>query len=404
MRTRLEVIKKIEQVFCAFGYLPLATPAIEKLEVLQKKGGDEIEGQIFQIDGGMGLRFDLTVPLARVVASNSFPLPFKRYCIAPVWRREEPQKGRFREFYQADIDIVGSTSPRCEAELLACAKYALYQLGFKTPKIMLNNRKILNALAQKAGIEKGKQNAMFRALDKIGKQPLEKIKEEMVQKGISEKAADEIVKFISFEGANEKTLSFAQKTLGAQGAEGISELSAVIAECALYGFEPEISLSLVRGLDYYTGSVFEISASDEIGSVSGGGRYDNMVGTYGSPSPAVGISLGIERLIALMDGAKPSSPAAVAQLFIANAKPEFFPYAIEIAWELRQKGINCEVDLLSRNLRKQFDYANASGVSFIAIVGEKEKTARKLTLRDLQSGKEELCSIEEAAKKLQKKK
>ena len=396
---------KIEDVFRTFGYLPLSTPAIEKLEVLQKKGGEEIEGQIFQIgggmgQGGMGLRFDLTVPLCRVVASNSFPLPFKRYCIAPVWRREEPQKGRFREFYQADVDIVGSPSPRCEAELLACAKYALYQLGFKAPKIMLNNRHVLNALAQKLQIPQDKHNAMFRTLDKIGKQPIEKIKEEMVQKGISQKAAGGLEQFISFSGTNEKTISFVRENLGDVASEGAGELEAVVAECKNYGFEPQISLSLVRGLDYYTGSVFEISASDEIGSVSGGGRYDQMIGTYGAPLPAVGISLGIERLITLLEGKKTSQKSAVARLFIANAKPEVFPYAIEIAWALRQKGINCEVDLLSRNLRKQFDYANSSGVCFIAIVGEKERAAKKLTLRDLQSGQEELCTVDEAADKI----
>jgi len=402
MQVRLDTMQKIENTFRSFGYLPLSTPAIEKLEVLRKKGGDEIEGQIFQMDGGLGLRFDLTVPLARVVASNSFSLPFKRYCIAPVWRREEPQKGRFREFFQADIDIVGSTSPRCEAELLACAKYALFKLGFTAPKIMLNNRKVLNALAQKAGIPQEKQNSMFRALDKVGKQTFEKIKEEMVMKGISEKAASEIENFISFSGTNAKTISFVKKSLGELATEGANELEAVVNACKLYGFEPEISLSLVRGLDYYTGSVFEISASDEIGSVAGGGRYDNMIGTYGVSAPAVGISLGIERLIALLDEKKKSEGmrAAVAQLFIANVKPEFFEYAVEIAWALRQKGINCEIDLLERNLRKQFDYANASNVAYIAIVGEKEKAAKKLTLRDLKSGDEELCSIEEAIKKL----
>lgn len=400
MALRSTVVQTITSIFRQYGYSELQTPALERLETLTRKAGDEIEGQIFRIEGDLGLRYDLTVPLARYVSGTQFAPPFKRYCIAPVWRREEPQKGRFREFYQADIDIIGSNSMKCEAELLACARDCLIALGFSNPKILINNRKILNSLARKLKLREGQVSSVFRALDKKGKASEEKIKGELIAAGLSDSQVSKLFEFVDRTGSNRELLAYAEKSAAAS--EGAGELSQLLEYCKGYGFEPTVDFSLVRGLGYYTGPVFEIILSDEIGSVSGGGRYDNLLSSYGKANPAVGISLGIERVIALLEGNadKPASPKAKT-VYVAPVKEEFYQYAQMAANELRAAGIAAETDLADRNLRKQFEFAANSGYSFVAIVGQKEKDARSVTLRNLSTGKEELLPISNAISLLQ---
>ena len=387
---RREVFEIIERVYRKYGFVPLETPAMEYLATLRAKAGEEIDKQIFVLkDEELGLRFDLTVPLARVAATNAFAKPFKRYAFAPVWRYEEPQKGRFREFWQADIDTVGTKGMRAEAELLTAAREALIALGFKELKIILNNRKILDALAAKLGIE-NKKEAVFRLLDKIDKAGEDAVKKEMNDVIGSEKTK-KLFEIFDVRGDNKKKLQIARNI----SEEGANELEEIISLCS---FEIEINLSMVRGLGYYTGPVFEIKAGD-IGSIAGGGRYDKLLGIYGQEDYATGISLGIERIVALLKE-KREKQKTYTKVFVANAKPEFYKDAIKAAKEMRDAGISTEADLNERNLKKQFDYANAMQIPYMMIIGERELKEKKFTLRDMKTGKEEKLELSKIIGKL----
>jgi histidyl-tRNA synthetase len=390
---RRHVFETVEKVFRKYGFVPLETPAMEYLETLNAKAGEEIDKQIFVLKGEeLGLRFDLTVPLARVAANNAFAKPFKRYVFAPVWRYEEPQRGRFREFWQADIDTIGSGSMRSEAELLTAAREALLALGFKELRIVLNSRKILDALAAKLGIE-GKKEAVFRLLDKIDKAGEEKVKAEL-NEVIGKEKTKELFKILDTKGDNKKKLEAAGKI----SPDGAAELEEILSLC---DFDVEINLTLVRGLGYYTGPVFEIKGSEGIGSIAGGGRYDKLLGIYGQEDYATGISLGIERIITLLKEMKKESSKTYTKVLVANVKPEFYKNALGTAQELRNGGIAAEVDLNCRNLRKQFDYANALGIKYVVILGEREIKEKKFTLRDMASGKEKSVSLKDLVKELE---
>jgi len=388
MILREEVINKIKAIYKKYGYLPRDSPALEKLTVLNAKSGDEIKGQIFKIENDdTGLRFDLTVPLARICSNSSFPKPFKNYGMGKVWRREEPQKGRFREFYQCDIDIIGCPAMRAEAEILTVASEIFDEFGFKNKRIIINNRKILNSLAKKIGVEKEKDK-IFRYLDK-----LDKIGEEKTAEGIEgiigKEKTKEFFSYLKTNGTNEEKLEYAKKI----DIEGAKELEEIINLCR---FEIEIDLTLVRGLGYYTGPVYEIKLSNNLGSVAGGGRYDNLLELYGQKDFAVGISIGIERLVLLL---KDKTKSTTTEVFVASIKG-YYNYSLEVAEKLRENNVNAEVDLNERNLKKQFDYANALNIPFVAIVGEKEQKENKITLRNMKSGSEEFLEIKDAIKKL----
>lgn len=393
MLVREQAIEKITGVYRLYGFRPLDTPALEYISTLKAKSGDEIAGQIFKLeDDEIGLRFDLTVPLARVAANSALPKPFKRYCISTVWRKEEPQKGRMREFWQADADIIGSKSMRSEAELLNLANDALLALGFEKPLFLINNRKILDALAQKLDFENEK-GTVYRLLDKIDKIGLEKVREDM-EKLLGKEKGDSLFDLLAAKGSNSELIETAKKI----SEEGAKELEEIVANAQ--GINVKIDFFLVRGLGYYTGPVFEIKLSDDIGSVGGGGRYDNLLGLYGQNDYATGISLGIERLMYLIkEREAKNAQKTYTKIFIASVKG-YYPQSAKIAEEFRKAGIPAESDLNERNLGKQFDYANSLGIKYVAIVGEKETKENKLTLRDMESGKEEMISIEEAVKKV----
>ncbi|MFA6328095.1 MAG: histidine--tRNA ligase [Candidatus Micrarchaeia archaeon] len=381
----------IKGTYRKFGFLPMDTPALEMVEVLERKCGDEIKGQLFRMDDGRtALRFDLTVPLSRVASSNTFKKPFKRYCIAPVWRREEPQKGRFREFYQADADIIGCPTIRAEAELIACAVSAIEALGFSGEVVRLNDRRVISAIA--SGLLPGKEGEVLRILDKRDKIGDAACAEMLAAAGAKQKDAQRLVADLTAAGGNTERLALAAK-YSPEAAESLNEILALAKEYSPK-IKIEVDLSLVRGLGYYTGAIFEISLGKEMGSVAGGGRYDNLLSMYGQGDSAVGISLGFERLMALMKGRAQEKRG----VFVAAAKDEFYPYALFVAAKLRAQGVEAQTDLNARNLKKQMDYA-AGCCRYIAVVGEREKKEGKVTLRDLQSGKEELLSVEEAAKK-----
>lgn len=392
MMRREWAVDTIKSVYKRFGFVPMETPALETVDVLEKKCGDEIKGQLFRVEGDrLAMRFDLTVPLSRVASSNTFRKPFKRYCIAPVWRREEPQKGRFREFMQADIDIIGCATMRAEAELIACACAALSELGFKGATVRLNDRRIISAIAGK--LLAGKEGAVLRILDKREKIGNENAVAMLVELGAKKDAAKKLVEELSAEGSNEQKLKLA-KSYSAEAAKDLQQIIELVKEYNS-SILIELDFSLVRGLDYYTGPIFEIKLSDEIGSVGGGGRYDNLLSMYGQGDTAVGISLGIERLMALL-GKKEMKKKGV---FVAVVEDAFYPYALQVASSLRAAGIPTQTDLNGRNLKKQIEYA-ASSCAWLAVVGEKEKKERKITLRNLETGKEEMMGTEEAAKKI----
>ncbi len=396
MLVRKWVVEKIEEKFRIYGFRPLDTPAMEFLDVLTTKSGEEIERQIFRIrEENIGLRFDLTVPLARFVAGNlELPKPFKRYAIGKVWRNEEAQKGRYREFMQADVDIVGTKSMRAEGELLNLAYGVLEELGFdlRGARFLLNNRKILNGLAESWEIEEKARDDVFRSLDKMDKIGERGVAQELEAK-VGKKKSEEIMKSLKVDGGNKEKLEFAKE----YSEEGAGEVEEILS----YFPKAEIDLFLVRGLAYYTGPIFEVKLSEEIGSVAAGGRYDGLIGLYGQGEYATGISFGIERLIYLIKSRREEgSRETTTQIFVANVKPEFYPYALEVAKEFRKAGICAEVDLNERNLRKQLEYVNALKIPYAAVVGEREKKERKIMLRDMKTGKEEFLGVKEAAKKV----
>ncbi len=392
---REQVVELVKNIYRKYGYVPMESPALEYLTTLRAKGGDEIGKQIFVLDDDeLGLRFDLTVPLARIAANNSFAKPFKRYAIASVWRKEEPQKGRFREFWQADVDIIGTKSMRADIEILTIAREVVVSLGFDKPRIMVNNRKILDAFAAKLQVE-DKKEAIFRLLDKIDKVGEASVKEEMVEV-IGEDKTKQLFQLFDTKGDNKKKLKVANEI----SEEGANELQQIVDGC---DFDVEINLFLVRGLGYYTGPIFEIKASDDIGSVYGGGRYDNLLGAYGQSDSAVGISLGIERIVTLLKEKKTKNNEVLktfTKVYVAAVKDEFYKDALKVATELRQEGISCETDLNERNLRKQFDYVNSMAIPYMLILGEKELKEKKFTLRDMKTGKEEKLELKKLIEKL----
>jgi len=390
MIVRESVTSTIIDIYRKYGFRPMDTPAMEYLDTLRAKAGEEIDQQIFVLkEEKLALRFDLTVPLARVAANSDFPKPFKRYYIGPVWRREEPQKGRFREFYQADVDIIGTKTMRAEAELLTLSHELCGIFGFKKPQIILNNRKILEGLAKKVGFEK-KKDEVLRLLDKM-----DKIGEDAVEEGLRDilgTRADELMEYTASKKSNEEKLESVREISG----EGVEELEEILSLC---DFPVEIDLSMVRGLGYYTGPVFEIKLSKDIGTVMAGGRYDSLLGIYGREDCATGISVGIERLITLILE-KTKSRKTYSEVFVACAKQDFYKDTVKLANYLRQNGVSAETDLNGRNLRKQFDYANSLSIPYTIVVGEREIKSGSFTLRDMVNGNEEFLKKEKIVEKL----
>lgn len=395
---RERMLDAIKSVYRSWGYEPLFTPALEMKKTLKAKAGDEIAGQLFNIEESeYALRFDLTVGTARFAANSSMPKPYKRYCIAPVWRREEPQKGRLREFLQADADIIGSLDMRCEAELIAVANEALQALGFGKFEVLLNNRKILNGLLEKLGIN-DKEAVVLRALDKMEKVGEAKVREELLGAGLKQEDVEELANWIKFEGSNEEKIAKAKE----YSQEGAGELENIL--CILkYAYKIEgvkIDLSLVRGLGYYTGPIFEIKAAEGIGSVAGGGRYDNLLSIYGKDEPAVGISLGIERLFALKKEGEEN--IGVCDAAIISTDDESYGAGIEIAKEMRSKGLVVVCDLGGRKFGAQLKYADSVGARFALIVGKKEMEAKKYGLKDLKSGEQLELELPDAIRRIRR--
>ena len=408
-RVRDWVASRIRQSYELYGFQPWETPALERLDTLARKGaGESLKDEIycFTDKGGteVAMRFDLTVPLARVMSQNpQLPKPFKRYEIAKVWRYENPQAGRFREFVQADADIIGSSGMAAEVDCMAAAIAALKNIGFKKFSVRVNNRKILNGYAEKIGVSD--TASFFRILDKVEKIGEAAAREELKKAGLSEKQVSSVFSFLKVRGTPQKILGAAMKELQPypEAVAGVDELETLFSLAKTAGIAKwlTIDLGLVRGLDYYTGTIFEIAAESgrNVGSIAGGGRYDKLIGLYsGRDVPAVGISLGFERICEILKEEKRVSVSSLVSLAPVNDKVR--NKVLLLAKKLRDSNIAAATDLNSRDLRKQFEYCNAAQIPFVMVVGEKELKSGKFTLRDMKTGKEVKSSLPALIKKL----
>ncbi len=392
-----------------FGFLPIDTPLIEKSEVLLAKGGGETEKQIYKVVKGsqdMSLRFDLTVPLARYVAQHYSELvfPYRRYHIGKVYRGERSQKGRFREFYQADIDVIGNNTLSIlnDAEIPSVIYSTFKDLGFDKFTIRINNRKILTGFFNSLGIKD--VYTVFRTVDKIEKIGRDKVKEELIENKFSSTQIDNILDFMSIEGSNDEVIK-KLKALNINNElfiEGIDELNTVLEYLRLFGVPDEnfkLDLTIARGLDYYTGTVYETYLDDysTIGSVCSGGRYDNLAEYYTKQKlPGVGISIGLTRLFyQLMEAGIIKTAGSSLTKVLVIPMDGFFDEGIEISSKLRDEGIFTQVYLEETKLGKKFNYADKLGIPFVIVIGEEEKNSGVYTLRDMKTGEQKAYSYKE---------
>lgn len=386
-----------------YGFSPAITPAFESFELLSAKGGlgEAVKDEIYYFkdksDRELGLRFDLTMPLARIVATNpQMPKPFKRYVVDKVWRYDNPQALRWREFWQADVDTVGTDSLIADVECLAVVCEFLEKLGFDKFYIRVNNRKMLQSIFEKI-IGKDKLVDAFRAIDKLEKIGLDGVRKELENRSIE---TEKILDLIQIAGSNKDIIKKVRKLYRKN--EGLNELKQLLQLAKKFGIENrlKIDLSLVRGLEYYTGVVFEVFLGAKV-SCGGGGRYDNLIETIGGqPTPATGISLGLDRIFELMKENKMVEEKAVVKAFVANVDEKTKGQAMKIAQKLRKKGINCQIDLMNRNLTKQLEYADRTGIPYVIIVGAKELKSKKFKLKDMKMKTEKELTLREIVKEL----
>ncbi|MBQ0077318.1 MAG: histidine--tRNA ligase [Bacteroidales bacterium] len=425
MARRNYIFDTIRSVFRTCGYTQIETPSMENLSTLLGKYGDEgdkllfrilnsgeafadIDFDAFRTEEGInskalslkvcekGLRYDLTVPFARFVVQhqNELSFPFKRFQIQPVWRADRPQKGRYREFYQCDVDVCGSRSQLLELELIQIIDSVFRKLGVRV-KIKINNRKVLTGLAEACGFP-DKVVDITVAIDKLDKIGLEAVKEEMLGKGLTPEAVSVLEPILLLQGSTAEKIATLRTALACspEGLKGIDELE------ELFGFiegsgistETELDLSLARGLNYYTGAIFEVKALDwEIGSICGGGRYDNLTGIFGLPDMSgVGVSFGADRIYDVLTGLDkyPEGLAAGSTVLFANMGPAEIAYILPVVSALREKGISAEIYPDAAKLKKQFDYADRKGIRFLSITGGDEMQSGSVQIKNLASGEQ----------------
>lgn len=426
VRRRNYIFDTIRSVFELYGYQPLETPAMENLDTLMGKYGEEGDKLIFKIlNNGLdnpakaekvqqgfekitagkssrditerALRYDLTIPFARYVAMNynQLPMPFKRYQMQPVWRADRPQKGRYREFYQCDADVVGSTSLLNELELAGIYATVFDKLNIPV-EIRINNRKILAALASLCG-GADKMTDITIAIDKLDKIGIEKVKEELLQRGLSGAQVTLIESFLNINGSNNEKLSRLKELFAENegGVQGIAELEYIVNNTPTVVVDP----TLARGLNYYTGTIFEVKATGvQIGSIGGGGRYDDLTGLFGVPNvPGVGISFGVDRIYDVLTelNAFPGEVTGGVQLLFFNLGETEAVKAFELAGRLRARGIPCEVYHENAKFDKQFKYAERKHIPRVAILGSKELEQEVITIKELKSGEQHSISFDE---------
>jgi len=425
IRRREYVVGIVRGVYERYGFEPLETPAFENIETLLGKYGEEGNKLIFKIlrrgehegsgEADLALRYDLTVPLARVIAQyqNELPKFFKRYQIQPVWRADRPARGRFREFYQCDIDAIGSTSPVVEADILAAVSQVLADLGFDDFTLRLNDRRVLNAVLECAGVPAALHGEALIAIDKLDKIGPEGVQKELEGRGIDGAATTACLEF--FQGftrddprghsAIDRLRAFVHGH--ALGVDAVAALDAIVrlADGTPAHGRIRIDPSLARGLSYYTGAIMEISVPDLAGSLGGGGRYDQLVGMFlGRHIPACGFSLGLERIIVVMTERQMFPAAAVSvpvEVMVALWNDETRSEALALAAELRRTGLRVDVYPDSDKLGKQFKYASGRSVPFVAILGDDERARGEVALKDLRTGEQQSVARGEAAAYLQ---
>ena len=407
--------EKIQKSYEKFGFLPIDTPIIEMSDVLLAKAGGETEKQIYRFqkgDNDLALRFDLTVPLAKYVTEyyNDLSFPFRRYQIGKVYRGERPQKGRFREFYQCDIDIIGDgeLSIINDAEMPAVIYSTIKDLGFEDFTICINNRKLLSGLFKELDLEE-KSVDIMRIIDKIEKIGKENVIECLKDLQLSENQINDIMNFIEISGTTEEKIDSLEKLNYTNEIfnEGLEELKQVVKYVKVFGVPDsnfKVDLTIARGLDYYTGTVYETFLNEyrELGSVCSGGRYDNLAEYYTDKKlPGVGISIGLTRLFyklnelnALKEEQNSIAKVLVVSMVEDNSK------ALEVATELRSENINAEVYLENKKIKAKFKYADRLAIPYVIVIGEDEIANNIVTLKNMQTGEQETLKIEEVIKKI----
>ena len=407
MIKREYVFGVVREVFHLYGFEPLQTPVLELTETLMGKYGEDADKLIFnaQHPGGkeeLSLRYDLTVPLARVVAQyqNEIAIPFRRYQLSPVWRAERPQKGRYREFYQCDADIAGVTDMSADAEIVGLVVTVLQRLGFQRFSVKINNRKLLTAIGQYAGVEGDLLAELYRSIDKFDKIGAEGVREELIKRGLPSEVVTRVMDLIQVDVPDSEKLDYLEDVLGkAPGAaEGLGELRDLIDHLNVAEVSSEFyqfDFTMVRGLSYYTGPIYEtIITEPDLGSVTGGGRYDDLVGLFrGESLPTTGTSLGIERLIDLMDilNLYPSDiGGTVVEVLVTVFNTETQRESEKLAAELRRAGIRTELYMLDKQIGRQIGYADKKGIPLVALLGADEIAAGVVKFKRLKDGYEVL--------------
>lgn len=416
MMRRQYIFDTIKRVFHAYGFAPLETPAMENLSTLLGKYGDEGDKLLFKIlnsgdyASGLtdeevrqaskicekGLRYDLTVPFARYVVQHQGELtfPFKRYQIQPVWRADRPQKGRYREFYQCDVDVIGTRSLLCEVELVEIVERVFRALGIRVA-LKMNNRKILYGIAEAIG-HADKMMDITVAIDKLEKIGLENVKAELLERGLSQEAVDRLQPILELSGDNREKLDRLREVLAASetGQKGIAEMETIFGYVERLGIDlqVELDLSLARGLNYYTGAIFEVKALDyAIGSICGGGRYDDLTGIFGMPNlSGVGISFGADRIYDVMTGLNlfPEEVNCTTRVLFTNLGPAEEAAVLPLLRAMRGEGVSAEIYPEAGKMKKQMEYANRRGIPYVVIIGSQELESGAATVKDMRSGEQ----------------
>ena len=429
MAKRNYIFDTIRKVYALYGFQQIETPAMETLHTLMGKYGEEGDKLLFKVlNSGdylskitndelaehnslrlssklceKGLRYDLTVPFARYVVMHreELQLPFKRYQIQPVWRADRPQKGRYREFYQCDADVVGSDSLLNEVELMQIVDTVFSQFGIRV-QIKINNRKILTGIAEVIGAA-DKIVDITVAIDKLDKIGIEKVNEELKNDGLGDEAIEKLQPIIALQGSNDEKLDIITKVLASSevGLKGVEELRFILNALKKSGLNNEIQLdlTLARGLNYYTGAIFEVKALDTpMGSITGGGRYDNLTGIFGMPGlSGVGISFGADRIYDVLDALDlyPKESVCGTQLLFINFGEKETDYCLPIVAKARKSGIRTEMYPDKVKMKKQMGYANAKSIPFVVLAGENEIAANKVTLKNMVTGEQQLVDADE---------
>lgn len=432
MAKRNYIFNTIKEVYALYGFQQIETPSLEALQTLMGKYGEEGDKLLFKIlnSGNFinkindeellerntlklsskicekGLRYDLTVPFARYVVMHYDELhfPFKRYQIQPVWRADRPQKGRYREFYQCDADVVGSNSLLNEVELMQIVDTVFQRFGIRV-LLKINNRKILTGMAEVIGAA-DKIVDITIAIDKLEKIGLENVNKELAEVGISSDAIEKLQPIITLKGSNDEKLSIISKVLkeSEMGMKGVEETAYILDTLKKVGLhnEIELDLTLARGLNYYTGAIFEVKALDvEIGSITGGGRYDNLTGIFGMPGlSGVGISFGADRIYDVLNTLDlyPKETMNTTQLLFINFGEKEMAYCLPLVKAAREQGISAELFPDAVKMKKQMSYANANNIPFVALAGENEISENKITLKNMLLGEQKLIAVTDLVK------